>query len=402
MSKVIVVGAGASGMLASLSASLNNEVILLDGNDKCGKKILVTGNGRCNYWNEDINISKYYTDDTNALENIISSQNQNEVMEYLTRLGIYPKIKNGYYYPNSNMASSVREILLRELKNRKVKIVNNFKVKDISYNNNEFIVKSNTNEILKSDKVILATGSYAASKTGCDGSGYKFAKNFGHTINLVTPALAPLIVNEKFLKDLKGVRVDVKLSLYVNKIKIKEEIGELQLTDSGISGICTFNVSSIASKNLNLGNSVEVKINFLPYIDSNVYDWMCKRNKLVKNHTISELLESVINYKLANVILKRAKINPQYKFDELTNVEKLTLCNMIEEFSLKIDDVASFDKAQVCTGGVSLKEINYNTMESSIITNLYIVGEVLDVDGICGGYNLAFAFISGYLAGKGC
>ena len=402
MNKVIVVGAGASGILASLSACLNNEVILLDGNSKCGKKILVTGNGRCNYWNEDINITKYYTDNKKALENIINNNNQNEVLDYLTSLGIYPKIKNGYYYPNSNMASSVREILLRELKNKNIKIINNFKVDNINYKNNEFIVKSSDNKILKCNKLILATGSSAASKTGSDGSGYRLAKSFGHTINSVTPALVPLIVNKKFFNELKGVRADASISIYVNKKKIREEIGEIQLTSKGISGICTFNVSSIASRNLILGNDVEVSINFLPYTKESVYDFMCKRNKLVKNHTIYELLESVINYKLINVILKLAKVNPQYNFDELNYEDKIRLCKMIEEFRLKIDDVESFDKAQVCTGGVSLNEINPSTMQSYLIPNLYVVGEVLDVDGICGGYNLAFAFISGYLAGKAC
>jgi len=398
MSKVVVIGGGASGLVAAIQASINNEVILLEGNDKCGKKILLTGNGKCNYWNSDINVNNYNTDNIDNLSNIINSDNQKEVLSFLDSIGIYPRIKNGYYYPYSNQASSFRTLLMNEIEKRNIKVIYNFKVESVIKENNSFIIKSNNNEIT-CDKVILANGSCASHKTGSDGSGYNLARELGHTINLVTPSLVQLKGNDSCFKDLSGVRCDSKLSLYVDGNKVCEEVGELQLTDYGISGICTFNISGLATKNLELGKKVLVKINFFPIIDS-FYDWFTDRNKNIPDSTVEELLESIIPYKLMFVLLKKANIDRNSCWDNLSEVDKRSLSDMIENFNLDIIGYNDFDKAQVATGGVSLNEINPNTMESLITSNLYIVGEILDVDGKCGGFNLAFAFISGYLAGR--
>ena len=179
MSKVIVIGAGASGIIAALKASDNNKVILIDGNDKCGKKILVTGNGKCNYWNEDISINNYYTSDRNLLNNIL--QKNKEVLYYLDSIGIYPKIKNGYYYPYSGIAASIREIFEKELIRKKIKTLYNTKVINIEKNDDSYLVITN-NEKIYADKLIIATGSKASPKTGSDGFGYDIAKQFGHKI----------------------------------------------------------------------------------------------------------------------------------------------------------------------------------------------------------------------------
>lgn len=399
MSKVVIVGGGASGIVAAIQASNNHEVILLEANDKCGKKILLTGNGKCNYWNSDISVDNYNTDNTNILNSIISPKNQEEVLSFLENIGIYPRIKNGYYYPYSNQASSVRTLLVNEIERRNIKIIYGFKVESILKNDNSFIIKSNDSEII-CDKVILANGSCASPKTGSDGSGYDLAKSLGHSINLVTPSLVQLKGYENYFKDWNGVRCDSKVSLYIEEEKVKEELGEIQLTDYGISGIVTFNISGTATKNIELGNKVMVKINFLPTID-NFYEWFTNRNKNIPNYTIEELLESVIPYKLMFVLLKKANVDRNSYWDDLTEKEKRNLSNMIENFTLEITGYNDFDKAQVATGGVSLNQINPSTMESNIVSDLYLVGELLDVDGKCGGFNLAFAFISGYLAGRG-
>lgn len=400
MSKVAVIGGGASGMIAAIKASDNHEVILLEANDKCGKKILLTGNGKCNYWNSDISLDNYNTDDIDILNEIISKNNQKEVLSFLENLGIYPKIKNGYYYPYSNQASSVRTLLLNEIERRKIKIIYNFKVESIIKDENNFIIKNDTDEIV-CDKVILSTGSCASPKTGSDGSGYELAKLLNHSINLVTPSLVQLKGNESYFKEWNGVRCDSKVTLFIDNKKEKEELGEIQLTDYGISGICTFNISGLATKNLELGKKVVVKINFLPSLNNSFYDWFTKRNNNIPNYTIEELLESVIPYKLMFVLLKKANIDKTKNWNELTEEEKIKLSNMIEDFEIEITGYHSFDRCQVATGGVSLKEIKPNTMESTVTPNLYLVGELLDVDGKCGGFNLAFAFISGYLAGRG-
>jgi len=394
MSKIVVIGAGASGIIASLKASVNNEVILIDSNSQCGKKLLITGNGKCNYWNEDIDIKNYFTSDNSLLENIL--ERNTEVLNYLENLGIYPKIKNGYYYPASGLAASIREIFSKEIEKSNIKTMYNTKVINVEKDNNKFIVTT-TNEKIVCDKVIIATGSKASPKTGSEGFGYDLAKSFGHTINPVLPALTGLKTNEN-IKEWAGVRCDAKLSLYGDNKLLKEESGEIQLTEDGISGICTFNISSLVSKNLYNNKNVVVKINFVPDID-NFYEFFENRNKKLPNRTIEELLESILNYKLTNVILKKSKIKKDNYWEDLNKEEKQVLVNNINNFELNINDTNSYDKAQVCTGGVSLNEINEN-MESIYTNNLYLIGELLDVDGKCGGFNLAFAFITGYIVGE--
>lgn len=394
MSKIVVIGAGASGIIASLKASVNNEVILIDSNSQCGKKLLITGNGKCNYWNEDIDIKNYFTSDNKLLEKIL--ERNTKVLNYLENLGIYPKIKNGYYYPASGLAASIREIFSKEIEKSNIKTMYNTKVINVEKDNNKFIVTT-TNEKIVCDKVIIATGSKASPKTGSQGFGYDLAKSFGHTINPVLPALTGLKTN-KNIKEWAGVRCDVKLSLYGDNKLLKEESGEIQLTEDGISGICTFNISSLISKNLYNNKNVVVKINFVPDIE-NFYDFFDNRNNKLSNRTIEELLESILNYKLTNVILKKSKIKKDNYWNNLNKEEKQALVSNINNFELSISDTNSFDKAQVCTGGVPLNEVNEN-MESIYINNLYLIGELLDVDGKCGGFNLAFAFITGYIVGE--
>lgn len=397
MKKVVIIGGGIAGMMAAINIT-DSEVIIIEHTDKCGKKILLTGNGKCNYWNKCINTSFYNTDNYEKLEEIISIDNQNKVLDKLYKLGIYPRIKNNYYYPYSNQATSIRNILLSELKRKNINIIYNANVTDISKEKDKFIIKINNEEIL-ADKLVLATGSNTLPKTGSDGSGYVLASNLGHKINLIYPSLVPLKVKYP-LKECSGVRIDSKVSLYINNNKIKEELGELQLTDYGLSGICIFNLSGIASKNIN-NHKVDIEIDFMPNLDTDFYTWMNNRNNIVLNNTIEELLESIFPYKLLLVLLKEAGIDRYDYWDKIDDNKKNKLSNLVSHFRFNIIDTESFDRCQVTTGGVSLNQINPNNMESLICKDLYIVGELLDVDGMCGGYNIAFSLISGYLAGRG-
>ena len=217
MSKVVIIGGGASGLLTAIVASSNHEVIILESNDKCGKKILLTGNGKCNYWNEEINSNHYHTDNIDILEKIITEENQKEVLTFLGKLGIYPKIKNGYYYPYSNQATSVRTLLVNELEKRNIRVIYNCKVTDIKKSDDMFAIYSGDRKIL-ADQVIIATGSKAFPKTGSDGSGYALLKSLGHTIHPITPSLVPLIGKDSYFKDWEGVRSDSKVTLYVEQI----------------------------------------------------------------------------------------------------------------------------------------------------------------------------------------
>ncbi len=397
MSKVAVIGAGAAGVVAALKASERHNVILLEGNEKCGKKLLLTGNGRCNYWNSDISVSAYETDCPESLESIL--KNKDEVFFYLEKIGLYPKIKNGYYYPYSNQASSVREIFEKKVKSSKIEFATNFKVTDILEKNGKYILLSENEKAVECDKLIIATGSKAYPKTGSDGSGYKLAKALGHNVNEVLPALCGLVCEGKFLKEWEKIRCDAAVSLYVNGECIKTDIGEIQLTNNGISGICTFNISGQAAENLYLKNKVEVMIDFMPELKDSFYNWFSERCALMGNVTVEQALESVFNYKLMFVLLKQAGIDKTSNWWSLSEKDKSALCKAIKEFKLKVCETESYDKCQVCTGGVPLSEINSETMESLEKDNVYFAGEIIDVDGRCGGYNLAFAFISGYIAG---
>ena len=392
MSKVVVIGAGASGIIAALKASEKNEVILLDGNDKCGKKILLTGNGKCNYWNQSITIQNYQTDDIEKLKKILG--HQKETFSFLEQLGFYPKIKDGYYYPYSNQASSIQTILNKAIAS-KVVVKYQFKVTNISKSNNGFIIESDKEKLI-ADKVIIATGSKAFSKTGSDGSGYHLAQKLGHHVNPVLPSLVPLV--GKDVPKWEGNRIEANVQLYINNQIIKEETGELQLTDYGVSGICIFNLSGLVSKNLYLKNNVLLKINFFKEVED-LYSFLEERSKKLKNATIEEVLESLIPYKLLWIFLQKAKINKDKTWFELSGIEKQNLVSLIQSYPLQIVDTLSYDRAQVCTGGIPLKEVEKN-LESNLVNGLYIIGEILDVDGICGGFNLAFSFITGYIAGS--
>ena len=404
MQNIVIIGGGASGLVAAITAAKKGkQVLLLEKNNICGKKILVTGNGRCNYFNEEQNINHYRSENKEKLEKIITKSNIDKVLNFFTKLGIEPKIRNGYYYPFSNQATSIQNALISELKNLNVEVKNNIEVKKILKEKNLFKIHTDK-ETFETEKVILATGSKASPKTGSDGIGYTICKEFGHKIIKPLPALVQLRGNEKYFKDWNGIRAEVLIELYEDYEKIAEEIGEIQLTDYGISGICVMNLSGRVARGLNKNKNEKVKINFLNglniYKKEQCYDFINKRNTLLSNRTIVELLEGILNYKLINVLLKKSNISNNKKWNDLSEIEKELLVSNIIELEINILDTNSFDKSQICSGGIALDEINIGTMESNIVNGLYITGELLDVDGDCGGYNLTWAWLSGIIAGE--
>lgn len=399
METVVIIGGGASGIVSAIKAKNdNNKVIVLERNSNCLKKLLMTGNGKCNYYNDIQSIDKYYSQNMDIVDEIINDDNMKMVIDFFDKMGIVYKKRNGYYYPFSNQATTIKDALLYEAVKVGVILKCDCLVKDIIIDNCFKIITEDENIIC--DKLIIATGSCAYPKTGSDGMGYSFLKKMGHTIIKPLPALVPLISNFKYSKEWAGIRSDVVLSLYEDNEFISSEAGEVQLTDYGISGICTFNLSHIVTRGLDNNKEEIIKINFVPFIDENVFDWLNNYCSLDSNKSIYECLEGFLNNKLVSVILKSCGISFDKKYIDLSLDEKNKLVEYLESFPLKIDGVKSFDFSQVCNGGVSLLEINPKTFESLIIPNLYITGELLDINGICGGYNLTIAWLSGLLAGK--
>lgn len=404
MKKIVIIGGGISGFTSAINAKTNNnKVIILEGQDKPLKKLLITGNGKCNYFNEEFIPSKYHSFNEELLKNIISLENKNKILTFFKSIGIIPRIKENYYYPYSNQAISVKNSFLKEIENKNIKLKLNSYVKDIKKENDKFLVYYN-NDVLVCDELIISTGGKSYPKTGSDGLGYNLSKKLGHTINKPLPALVGLKCKEPFLKKLNGVRSNATVSLFINDKLIKSEIGEVQFTNYGLSGICIFNLSSIASRSISENKKVKISINFLDKLKiknkKSFQEFIFSSEYNFKKEKISYFLDNLLNYKLTNVILEKTKIERNKLVSKLSDNEINMLFENLFSFTMNIIDTNNFESAQITYGGVSLYEINPLTFESKIVSNLYLTGEVLDIDGDCGGYNIAFAVLSGILAGE--
>lgn len=397
--KIVVIGGGASGVVSAIHAKTKeNEVIILEREKECLKKLLKTGNGRCNYYNDNQKVDFYHSSNQELLEDIITKENLERVLLFFKELGILPRKKEGYYYPNSNQAISMKNALMLRVKELGIKIITDCLTTDLEKKEDKFIIYTNNQKII-ANKVIIATGSYASFSNLKDINTYQLLEDLGHHIRPVLPSLVQLKAEESYMKDWAGIRSHVKLFLYENKHLIKEEEGEIQLTNYGISGICTFNISREVSIGLHQHHSMEVRIDFLPMIH-NIEQFLEERYHLLGNRTCYDFLEGILSPKLIAVLFTRISISHSKKYKELTKIEKDKLFAILKRFSLPIVATNDFSSSQVAVGGVFLEEVNIKTMASLKVKGLYITGEVLDVDGICGGYNLTFAWISGILAGR--
>lgn len=394
--KVVIIGGGASGITSAITARRKGyDVVVLEKNSSLLKKLKITGNGHCNYYNEDQDLCHYHSDNSELISMMINSVNLENVSLFFDSIGIIPRIKNGYYYPFSNQAISVCSSLILEAQKLGVVLDTDVEVQEVKKSNRFQIIT--TNGVYEADKVIVSTGGMSYQKTGSDGFGYRELKRLGHNINLLLPGLMPLIISNP-KKEWKGIRTDVSISLLENNKLVRKESGEIQLTEDGISGICTMQLSSYISKGLYLGKDERIKINFLPFIDEDkFFVFMDNRSRKMKNRTVMELLEGVLNYKLISVILKKEQ---NLIWDECNNKEREFIKKNLLSYMVEVVDTKSFNYSQVTLGGVSLLEVNLETMESKKVKDLYITGELLDITGDCGGYNLTIAWITGLIAGE--
>lgn len=401
MTDVIVVGGGASGLMAAITAaSFGAEVTLVEQNDRVGRKILSTGNGRCNYTNLYQEPSCYHCENASFPWGILQQFDAGQTVDFFQQLGIHPKNRNGYLYPNSDQASSVLDVLRLECARLRVEILNERKCKEIRPEKSCFLVKTNSGK-LRARKVILAAGSKASAVSGSDGFGYTLVKELGHTLIPVLPSLVQLRCRESFYKSISGVRVQGQVSILVDGECIAKDRGEIQLTNYGISGIPVFQVSGAAAEALSRKNTVMAVLDFMPDLEwEDFLQFLNTRVQTRPEKTLEEFFIGLFPKKLCDLWIRLGKFPRGQRVDSISRAQWRELAQRIKRFETIVAETNPFEQAQVCRGGVDTREVHPKTLESYLVPGLYFAGELLDVDGLCGGYNLQWAWSSGHVAGR--
>lgn len=395
-----IIGGGAAGMMAAITAAREGaEVTILERNDRLGKKILATGNGKCNFTNLAMDKSCYDSEMSDKAWDVIERFGVADTVSFFDSLGMLSKEKNGYFYPACEQASVLLDALRFEIAELGIKVIYEKKISGIK-KDGALIKVSCGSESWIFDKVIVTCGGKAAPKTGSDGSGLKLARQMGHNVIPSYPALVQLRCEEDFCKAIAGIRCDAEIVLYGNGSMVASERGELQLTDYGISGIPVFQLSGIASKALAKKTPLRVEIDFLP--DKSMEEWLTfgrKRIHQMQNRSVEEFCNGILNKKLMQLFLKLSGLKGDKKLSEVS-IEKLEiLLSLCKHFVLHVCDTNGYDQAQVSGGGVDLRELSEH-LESLKVPGVYFAGEVTDVYGRCGGYNLQWAWSSGYVTGR--
>ncbi len=396
--EIIVIGGGASGMIAAMGASSKeSKVLLLEQKDRVGKKLLSTGNGKCNLTNSYQGKECYRGRHPEFAFEVFRQFSYEDTIAFFSKLGIYIKNKNQGIYPFSEQASAVVDVLRMGLSEHGVRVHTGQKVLFIE-KKKRFIVQTEK-ERWEGDGVIIASGGKAAPMTGSDGWGYELAKNFGHHIIQPLPALTQLVSKERFLKGLAGVRCEAVITLYLDGKEEAKERGELQLVDYGLSGIPIFQLSRFAARGIYEKKKALAAIQFLPDMkEEEGRELMTERIRLHPKRRGEELFTGLFHKKLSSCLLKRAGIKGDSLCGEWKKEEVLRLVELIFHFPVSIERVNTFEKAQVTMGGVDTRELK-ETLESKKVPGLFFAGEIIDIDGMCGGYNLQWAWSSGYVAG---
>lgn len=401
MREVIIVGGGASGLIAAVICARNGKkVTILEHNDKIGRKLLATGNGKCNFTNEFQHREDYRGENPFFAWNLIKEYGSKEFLLFMESIGIYSKNRNGYYYPYSEQAACVVKALLYELECLKVTIKCREHVTEIKpLPDGGFQVRTETYQY-ESQKVILTCGGKAGEITGSDGSGYTLAEGLGHHITPLYPALVGLRTEDGSAKGLSGIRIKAEITLLIKDKRIAREAGEIQFTSYGISGIPVFQVSRYVGR-ADLGNEKAVALlKLLPDIETETLIGILQKQKEIHTQKkVVQILESFMDGRIADLLLPCSGLKKNVCIKELERTDLETLCDQIKQWKLPIAGSNSFERAQVCAGGVCTDEVDGITMESKFHKGLYFAGELLDVDGTCGGYNLQWAYTSGYIAG---
>lgn len=402
MKKVVVIGAGPAGMMAAITASNCNEVILLDGNDRLGKKLFITGKGRCNVTNnKDISeFFDYIPGNPYFLYSALYTFTNVDTINFFEKESIKLKVeRGGRVFPKSDKSSDIIKGLKNALQNKNIKIMLNSLVKDIIKKDDKIVsvILENGKEIL-GDHFILATGGASYPLTGSKGDGQRFAKNIGHNIKELKPSLVPIEIKEPIVTELMGLSLkNISLKIYEDNKKVYENIGEMIFTHFGISGPLVLTGSRFIKDNKKYKVSLDLK----PALTEKELDLRVQKDfKKYINKDFKNSLDDLLPKKLIPVIIRLSNIDENKKVNEITKEERKGLVFLIKNFNLNVKKLRSIDEAIVTAGGVDTKEIDPSTMKSKLIKNLSFAGEVIDVDAFTGGYNVQIALSTGYVAGS--
>ena len=400
--RIAVIGGGPAGMIAAgIIGSRGKSVVLIEKNEKLGKKLFITGKGRCNITNAAPvdELFDYINTNKNFLYSSLYSFTNDNIIELLESMGLKTKVERGNrVFPASDKSSDVLKAFEKFLKKNNVEIMLNSNVKNIVSKNNSFQINIGNKEY-EFDKLVIATGGVSYPATGSIGDGIAYAKRMGHTIIPLKPALIPIETDNEYTKDLQGVSLrNVNLKAFIGNKLIQEEFGEMIFTHFGISGPIVLTISNAINKYI--GKEIRLEIDFKPALSQEklnnrlLRDFETYNNKQLKNALNDLLLQKLIPW-----VIKLSKIDPEKPVNQITKEERMALIKVIKGFPLKFKGLRPIEEAIVTSGGISVKEINPSTMESKLIPNLYFAGEVIDVDAETGGYNLQIAYSTGYLAG---
>ena len=419
----IIVGGGAAGMAAAISAREHGaeSVLLLEKNDCLGKKLKQTGNGRCNFTNRNMQESCFRSESKNFISSFLKRFSFSDCIDFFHSLGVLEKYRGEYVYPHSDQAKSLVLSLEKRLGELAVLVKLSAEVESISYAEGRSAIlpeekdgessglfqvqfadrESGERSIVRGKALLLTTGGLAMPASGSTGDGYTFAKQFGHTLVRPVPSLCPIFTEEKYTKIWAGVRTDCRLSLFDGEELLYQDKGELQCTDYGISGIVVFQCSRLVANLLERKRKSRLFLSFLPeYEEESFYSYLLTRKREYKNRLGRDLLLSILPDKLSYVLFQKASFPEEKKLQEIPEEKIKELCRMLFHFPFIPSAVSDFSRAQCTAGGVSLSQLDYDSLESLCCKGLYFAGEILDVDGICGGYNLHFAFGTGKIAGE--
>lgn len=399
--KVAIIGGGSAGCIAALTAAESGaEVTLIEKNPVTGKKILATGNGRCNYCHDRVDFADMFRPEGDGfLTEVMSKSSPDDVLERFRRLGITPVNKDGYIYPYSEQARAVSDVLKRSIAGSGIRLITECEATKVVREDNGFRIICADRE-LTADEVIMTTGGKAAPGTGSDGRGLDICKKLGHHITPPVPALTYLAIEDHPYKKAAGTRLTAKVSIEVSGQILSSDTGQIQITKNGISGIPTFNVSRFASRALSENKPVRLRIRLMPDMDDKMLNEeitaRCSRSGMTPYEAMTGLLPDTF----ADTLLRNAGVDPD-RIIESPGKTTSKIFGYMTGLSLTVCGTGDFTDAQVTCGGICLDEVDPGTMESKVVPGLFLAGEILDIDGKCGGYNLYFAWASGYIAGRG-